>query len=106
MFSLDQIDYCTDNFWEFFDEKWDYGDQIRICDGMLYSTMLHHLESLKANRIVDSMVILDYDEEPQSGDKYGTPLQGRAKVGQAEQQTINPYNENCHIQLFPDNRNL
>ena len=66
-----------DNFWEFFHEKWDYGDQIRICDGMLYSTLLHHLESLKTNGIVDSMVMLDYDEEPQSRDKYGTPLKGK-----------------------------
>lgn len=53
---------------------------IRICDGLLFTTLVQHLENLKAHGAVGSMEMFDYDEEPGSVDTYGTLLQGQKCV--------------------------
>lgn len=59
------------NFWEYFDNKWEFGEQIRISDGMLFSVIVQHLAKLNDEGVVGSMVVFDYDQEPHSAINYG-----------------------------------
>lgn len=65
----------TDNFWDTFNKQCFEWEQIRVCDGMLFTTIIQHLESLKDSGAVGSMMVLDYDHEPHSTNKYGQILE-------------------------------
>lgn len=68
--------------------QWDYGDQLRICDGLLYFTLIHALQKLKASGAVISMELVDYDlEELTDGLYFGFCL-GTARAAVSSRFTI------------------
>ena len=53
---------------------------MRISDGLLFTALIQHLESLKERGVVGSMNVLDYDHEPHSPDNFGMIVPNRVSV--------------------------
>jgi len=69
----------AENFWEYY-EKGKIEEQVRICDGMLFTTLLEHLKELSRRGEITSLSTCYYDVEPGSNAAYGTAALQKVSV--------------------------